>query len=46
MLGAGIFVLTGMAARRAFPALILAFALKGAIALIVGAWYTVLRQHP
>lgn len=39
MIGAGIFVLTGMAAGEAGPALILAFALNGVIALIVGACY-------
>ncbi|MCF8068450.1 MAG: APC family permease [Desulfobacterales bacterium] len=39
MIGAGIFVLTGMAAGEAGPALILAFALNGMIALIVGACY-------
>ena len=39
MIGAGIFVLTGMAAGKAGPALILAFALNGAVALIVGACY-------
>jgi len=32
MIGAGIFVLTGMAAGKAGPALILAFALNGVIA--------------
>ncbi len=39
MIGAGIFVLTGIAAGEAGPALILAFALNGVIALIVGACY-------
>ena len=39
MIGAGIFVLTGMAAEKAGPALILAFTLNGVIALIVGACY-------
>lgn len=39
MIGAGIFVLTGMAAGEAGPALILAFALNAFIALIVGACY-------
>jgi amino acid transporter len=39
MIGAGIFVLTGMGAGEAGPALILAFALNGVIALIVGACY-------
>ena len=39
MIGAGVFVLSGMAAGAAGPALILAFALNGLIALIVGACY-------
>jgi amino acid transporter len=39
MIGAGIFVLTGMGAGEAGPALILAFALNGVIAIIVGACY-------
>jgi amino acid transporter len=39
MIGAGIFVLTGMAAGEAGPALTLAFVLNGVIALIVGACY-------
>lgn len=39
MIGAGVFVLTGMAAGEAGPAMLLAFALNGAIALIVGACY-------
>jgi APA family basic amino acid/polyamine antiporter len=39
MIGAGIFVLSGMAAGEAGPALILAFALNGVIAVIVGACY-------
>jgi amino acid transporter len=39
MIGAGIFVLTGMGAGEAGPALILAFALNGVIALIVGVCY-------
>jgi amino acid transporter len=39
MIGAGIFVLTGMGAGEAGPALILAFALNGIIAVIVGACY-------
>jgi APA family basic amino acid/polyamine antiporter len=39
MIGAGIFVLTGMGAGVAGPALILAFALNGVIALIVGVCY-------
>jgi amino acid transporter len=39
MIGAGIFVLTGMGAGEAGPALILAFALNGVIAVIVGACY-------
>jgi amino acid transporter len=39
MIGAGIFVLTGLGAAEAGPALILAFALNGVIAVIVGACY-------
>jgi amino acid transporter len=39
MIGAGVFVLTGMAAGRAGPALVLVFLLNGTIALIVGACY-------
>lgn len=39
MIGAGIFVLTGLGAGEAGPALILAFALNGVIALIVGSCY-------
>jgi len=39
MIGAGVFVLSGMAAGTAGPALILAFALNGLIALIVGSCY-------
>jgi amino acid transporter len=39
MIGAGIFVLTGMGAGEAGPALILAFALNGLIAVIVGGCY-------
>lgn len=39
MIGAGVFVLTGMAVGEAGPALTLAFVLNGAIALIVGACY-------
>jgi amino acid transporter len=39
MIGAGIFVLTGMGAGVAGPALILAFALNGVIALVVGTCY-------
>jgi APA family basic amino acid/polyamine antiporter len=39
MIGAGVFVLSGMAAGTAGPALILAFSLNGLIALIVGACY-------
>lgn len=39
MIGAGIFVLVGLAAAEAGPSLILAFALNGLIALIVGACY-------
>jgi amino acid transporter len=39
MIGAGVFVLSGMAAGTAGPALILAFALNGLIALVVGCCY-------
>lgn len=39
MIGAGVFVLSGMAAGAAGPALILVFALNGLIALIVGCCY-------
>lgn len=39
MIGAGVFVLSGMAAGIAGPGLILAFALNGLIALIVGSCY-------
>lgn len=39
MIGAGIFVLTGIAAGHAGPGLILAFALNGLIAAIIGAAY-------
>jgi APA family basic amino acid/polyamine antiporter len=39
MVGAGVFVLSGMAAGAAGPALILAFALNGLIALVVGCCY-------
>jgi amino acid transporter len=39
MIGAGVFILTGMAAGEAGPALTLAFALNGAVALIVGGCY-------
>jgi APA family basic amino acid/polyamine antiporter/amino acid efflux transporter len=39
MIGAGFFVLTGMAAGEAGPALILAFGLNAPIALVVGACY-------
>ncbi len=39
MIGAGIFVLTGIAAGHAGPGLILAFFLNGLIALIIGAAY-------
>jgi amino acid transporter len=39
MIGAGVFVLSGMAAGIAGPALILVFVLNGLIALVVGACY-------
>ncbi len=39
MIGAGIFVLTGLAAGHAGPGLILAFGLNGIIAVIIGAAY-------
>lgn len=39
MIGAGVFVLSGMAAGAAGPALILVFALNGLIALVVGCCY-------
>jgi amino acid transporter len=39
MIGAGVFVLTGMAAGRAGPALVVVFLFNGAIAMIVGACY-------
>lgn len=39
MIGAGVFVLTGMAAGEAGPGLVLAFVANGLIALIVGACY-------
>jgi len=39
MVGAGVFVLTGIAAGTAGPALILAFIANGVIALIVGSCY-------
>ncbi len=39
MIGAGIFVLTGIAAGHAGPGLILAFFLNGVIALIIGSAY-------
>jgi amino acid transporter len=39
MIGAGIFVLTGIAAGVAGPALILAFALNGAISLLTAMVY-------
>ncbi len=39
MVGAGVFVLTGLAAGEAGPALLLAFLLNGVIALIIGGCY-------
>ncbi len=39
MVGAGVFVLTGIAAGEAGPALLLAFLLNGVIALIIGGCY-------
>ncbi len=39
MIGAGIFVLTGMAAGEAGPALIMAFALNGVLTLLTGMTY-------
>ena len=39
MIGAGIFVLTGIAAGKAGPGLLLAFLLNGCIALIIGGSY-------
>ncbi len=39
MIGAGIFVLTGMAAGEAGPALLLAFALNGVVTLLTGMVY-------
>lgn len=39
MIGAGVFILTGLAAGLAGPALMLAFVLNGIIALIVGGCY-------
>lgn len=44
MIGAGIFILTGIAVGQAGPALILVFALNGIIALIVGACYAELAS--
>ena len=52
MIGAGIFVLTGIAAGVAGPALILTFVLNGAIALLtamsyaeLGSCYQIGRAH-
>ena len=39
MIGAGIFVLTGLAAHEAGPALLLAFALNGVVTLLTGMVY-------
>lgn len=39
MVGAGVFVLTGLAAGEAGPALVLVFALNGCIALVIGGCY-------
>lgn len=39
MIGAGVFVLTGIAAGHAGPALMLAFFLNGIIAMLIGACY-------
>ena len=44
MIGAGVFVLTGIAAGQAGPALILVFALNGIIVVIVGACYAELAS--
>ena len=44
MIGAGVFILTGIAAGQAGPALILVFALNGIIAVIIGACYAELAS--
>lgn len=44
IIGAGIFVLSGIAAGEAGPALLLAFALNGVAALIIGACYAELAS--
>ena len=44
MIGAGVFILTGIAAGQAGPALILVFALNGIIAIIIGACYAELAS--
>ncbi len=44
MIGAGVFVLTGIAAGQAGPGLLLAFLLNGCIALIIGGSYAELSS--